>query len=101
MANDEQKGRIPSSEAAEKERLLKHEEAAKALGKPIYDDMKGGWTQPLLMAVASAAVGGSFQFGYHIGCVNVPAKVIKLWMIESHKELFGETLTLDEIGRVQ
>lgn len=40
MANDEQKGRTPSSEAAEKERLLKHEEAAKALGKPIYDDMK-------------------------------------------------------------
>ncbi|VBB30749.1 unnamed protein product [Acanthocheilonema viteae] len=33
---------MPSSEAAEKERLLKHEEAAKALGKPIYDDMKGG-----------------------------------------------------------
>uniref|UniRef100_A0A915PV04 Uncharacterized protein n=1 Tax=Setaria digitata TaxID=48799 RepID=A0A915PV04_9BILA len=40
MAIDEEKGRVPSSEAAEKERLLKHEEAAKALGKPIYDDMK-------------------------------------------------------------
>lgn len=40
MVNDEQKGRTISSEAAEKERLLKHEEAAKALGKPIYDDMK-------------------------------------------------------------
>ncbi|VDO75327.1 unnamed protein product [Onchocerca flexuosa] len=51
------------------------------------------------MAVASAAIGGSFQFGYHIGCVNVPAKIIKLWMIDSHKKLFGETLTLDEIGR--
>uniref|UniRef100_A0A1I8EFC7 MFS domain-containing protein n=1 Tax=Wuchereria bancrofti TaxID=6293 RepID=A0A1I8EFC7_WUCBA len=36
---------------------------------------EGGWTQSLLMAVASAAIGGSFQFGYHIGCVNVPAKV--------------------------
>ncbi|OZC06547.1 hypothetical protein X798_06464 [Onchocerca flexuosa] len=54
---------------------------------------EGGWTQPLLMAVASAAIGGSFQFGYHIGCI------IKLWMIDSHKKLFGETLTLDEIGR--
>lgn len=62
---------------------------------------EGGWTQSLLMAVASAAIGGSFQFGYHIGCVNIPAKIIKLWMIESHKKLFGETLTLDEIGRVQ
>ncbi|VBB30748.1 unnamed protein product [Acanthocheilonema viteae] len=62
---------------------------------------EGGWTQPLVMAVASAAIGGSFQFGYHIGCVNVPAKIIKLWMIDSHKKLFGETLTLDEIGRVQ
>lgn len=40
MANEEQKGRTQSSEAAEKERLLKHEEAVKALGKPIYDDMK-------------------------------------------------------------
>ncbi|CAG9530995.1 unnamed protein product [Cercopithifilaria johnstoni] len=40
MVHDEQKGRTTSSEAAEKERLLKHEEAAKALGKPIYDDMK-------------------------------------------------------------
>ncbi|VDK87695.1 unnamed protein product [Litomosoides sigmodontis] len=40
MTNEEQKGRTPSSEAAEKERLLKHEEAVKALGKPIYDEMK-------------------------------------------------------------
>lgn len=40
MAIDEQKGRVVLSEAAEKERLLKHEEAVKALGKPIYDDMK-------------------------------------------------------------
>lgn len=40
MANDEEKGRVPSSDAAEKERLLKHEEAAKALGKPSPDDLK-------------------------------------------------------------
>ncbi|VDK52901.1 unnamed protein product [Gongylonema pulchrum] len=40
MANEGEKGRIPSSEAAEKERLLKHEEAAKALGKPNPDDLK-------------------------------------------------------------
>ncbi|VDK28302.1 unnamed protein product [Gongylonema pulchrum] len=61
----------------------------------------GGYTQPLLMAVASAAIGGSFQFGYHIGCINVPARIIKQWMIESHQKLFKETLTMDEIGRVQ
>ncbi|VDM96691.1 unnamed protein product [Thelazia callipaeda] len=62
---------------------------------------EGAWTQSLLLAVASAAIGGSFQFGYHIGCVNVPAKVIKLWMIDSHNKLFDELLTIEEISRVQ
>ncbi|EFO99132.1 hypothetical protein GCK72_008039 [Caenorhabditis remanei] len=35
----------------------------------------------------------SFQFGYHIGCVNAPGGLITEWIIGSHKDLFDKELT--------
>ncbi|KAF7635409.1 MFS domain-containing protein [Meloidogyne graminicola] len=39
----------------------------------------GHWTKSLIFAVLAAAFGSSFQFGYHIGCINLPADLIKQW----------------------
>ncbi|KAK0416680.1 hypothetical protein QR680_012628 [Steinernema hermaphroditum] len=46
-------------------------------------------TPRLLFAVASVAVGSSFQLGFHIGCINAPSKVISKWINESHVHNFG------------
>ncbi|CCD72383.1 Facilitated glucose transporter protein 1 [Caenorhabditis elegans] len=35
----------------------------------------------------------SFQFGYHIGCVNAPGGLITEWIIGSHKDLFDKELS--------
>uniref|UniRef100_A0A8R1DHT0 MFS domain-containing protein n=1 Tax=Caenorhabditis japonica TaxID=281687 RepID=A0A8R1DHT0_CAEJA len=35
----------------------------------------------------------SFQFGYHIGCVNAPGGLITEWIIGSHKDIFGNELS--------
>ncbi|CAI5442071.1 unnamed protein product [Caenorhabditis angaria] len=35
----------------------------------------------------------SFQFGYHIGCVNAPGGLITEWIIGSHKKLFDNKLS--------
>nr|CAD2187001.1 unnamed protein product [Meloidogyne enterolobii] len=40
---------------------------------------EGHWTKSLIFAVLAAAFGSSFQFGYHIGCINLPADLIKQW----------------------
>nr|CAD2180786.1 unnamed protein product [Meloidogyne enterolobii] len=44
--------------------------------------MEGHWTKSLIFAVLAAAFGSSFQFGYHIGCINLPADLIKQWFSE-------------------
>lgn len=42
-----------------------------------------------------------FPILYYNVFFQMQFQVIKLWMIDSHKKLFGETLTIDEISRVQ
>lgn len=110
MANEDEKGKVLASDAkqesaidpAEKERLLQHESAAKALGSKVdQGQLKGTWTKILILSIFASTIGGSFQFGYHIGCVNVPAKDIKMWYIRSHEYLFNTTKTFDDIGSVQ
>lgn len=36
----------------------------------LFNIFQGTLTSSLLFAVIAATVGSSFQFGYHIGCVN-------------------------------
>ncbi|TMS32844.1 hypothetical protein L596_000643 [Steinernema carpocapsae] len=52
-------------------------------------DLQGKLTNALLIAVVVVTIGSSFQFGYHIGCVNAPGKLITAWFKENHLELFG------------
>uniref|UniRef100_A0A915BHL9 Major facilitator superfamily (MFS) profile domain-containing protein n=2 Tax=Parascaris univalens TaxID=6257 RepID=A0A915BHL9_PARUN len=111
MANSEEKGMVPpadlqqtpiAGDEAEKEKLLKHEEAAKALGSKVDSDkLKGGYTAALLLAVFASTIGGSFQFGYHIGCINVPQQVIKEWYVDSHEHLFGNRPAIEDIAKIQ
>ncbi|VDO19116.1 unnamed protein product [Heligmosomoides polygyrus] len=48
-------------------------------------------TGALAFAIFSVTL-GSFQFGYHIGCVNAPGEMITSWIQESHHSMFNQTL---------
>ncbi|KFD64869.1 hypothetical protein M514_01684 [Trichuris suis] len=41
---------------------------------------KGRLTGPLIFAICASALGSSFIFGYSIGVMNAPEKVIKAWI---------------------
>uniref|UniRef100_A0A914LBB1 Major facilitator superfamily (MFS) profile domain-containing protein n=1 Tax=Meloidogyne incognita TaxID=6306 RepID=A0A914LBB1_MELIC len=47
--------------------------------------MEGRWTCHLVGAVLSASI-GSFEFGYNIGCINMPADLIKEWFAVSYNK---------------
>lgn len=66
-----------------------------------FPDIKGKWTGSLILAIFASCVGSAFQFGYHIGCINVPADVIKQWYIESHQQMFNKTLTFEAVSSTQ
>ncbi|PIO67383.1 transporter, major facilitator family protein [Teladorsagia circumcincta] len=53
--------------------------------------VEGKLTGALAFAVFSVTL-GSFQFGYHIGCVNAPGHLITEWIVESHQHLFNTTI---------
>uniref|UniRef100_A0AC35TYU7 MFS domain-containing protein n=1 Tax=Rhabditophanes sp. KR3021 TaxID=114890 RepID=A0AC35TYU7_9BILA len=40
-----------------------------------------------------AVIGGSFQFGYNLGCVNTPSKIIQEWVKSSFHSLHGTELS--------
>uniref|UniRef100_A0A0N4Z7V6 MFS domain-containing protein n=1 Tax=Parastrongyloides trichosuri TaxID=131310 RepID=A0A0N4Z7V6_PARTI len=48
----------------------------------------------LVLATIISLLGGSFQFGYHIGCINPPASIIQGWLNQSHFDLYSEYLTV-------
>ncbi|KHJ89440.1 MFS transporter, SP family [Oesophagostomum dentatum] len=48
-------------------------------------------TAALAFAIFSVTL-GSFQFGYHIGCVNAPGEMITAWFQDSHKNLFSSDM---------
>uniref|UniRef100_A0A1I8B908 MFS domain-containing protein n=1 Tax=Meloidogyne hapla TaxID=6305 RepID=A0A1I8B908_MELHA len=47
--------------------------------------MEERWTAQLVFAVLSASI-GSFEFGYNIGCINMPADIIKQWFADSYNK---------------
>ncbi|PAV63941.1 hypothetical protein WR25_18774 [Diploscapter pachys] len=57
---------------------------------------EGHLTGPLVLAVFAVTL-SSFQFGYHIGCINAPAELVKGWFGDSHSKLFGTKLTDNDI----
>uniref|UniRef100_A0A7E5A0I2 MFS domain-containing protein n=1 Tax=Panagrellus redivivus TaxID=6233 RepID=A0A7E5A0I2_PANRE len=79
------------------ERLLDSKEAAKALNHSVDPaQLEGRLTLPLIFAIFAVTIGGSFQFGYHIGNVNAPGSLITDWYIESHHHLFNTTITKEQ-----
>ncbi|VDN52180.1 unnamed protein product [Dracunculus medinensis] len=98
MNSDERNKVVPSDirgarldlEAAQREKLLNAKVAAKSLGQKS-DELQGSWTLTLLLALL-AATASSFQFGYHIGCINVPAKVIIQWYVDSYQYLYQKSI---------
>ncbi|CAJ0581254.1 unnamed protein product, partial [Mesorhabditis spiculigera] len=54
--------------------------------------LEGKLTGPLAITTL-AIVWGSFQFGYHIGCINAPGPMIQAWFGESHRATFGTPLS--------
>ncbi|PAV61799.1 hypothetical protein WR25_22410 [Diploscapter pachys] len=57
---------------------------------------EGHLTGPLVLAVFAVTL-SSFQFGYHIGCINAPAELVKGWFGDSHSKLFGTKLTANDM----
>ncbi|KAL3093250.1 hypothetical protein niasHS_005145 [Heterodera schachtii] len=49
-----------------------------------------------IFEILSCTVGSSFQFGYHCGCINLPADLIRNWFIESHEKLYGVPIAAEE-----
>lgn len=104
MANEDEKGRVPVASPSkekpisardpsddEKGALLeKQKEAAEKLN-PSKKAGEGRMTGALAFAIFSVTL-GSFQFGYHIGCVNAPGEMITSWIQESHHSMFNQTL---------
>ncbi|KAL7073162.1 hypothetical protein ACQ4LE_007053 [Meloidogyne hapla] len=62
--------------------LIARQDATGDDQKPKRTVPEGHWTKSLIFAVLAAAFGSSFQFGYHIGCINLPADLIKQWFSE-------------------
>ncbi|VDO12837.1 unnamed protein product [Haemonchus placei] len=54
-------------------------------------NVQGRMTGSLAFAIFAVTL-GSFQFGYHIGCVNAPGELVTAWIQESHRSLFNQTL---------
>lgn len=78
----------------EKDTLLSREEAAQKLNG-AGAKIEGRLTTALAIAVFACTFGSSFQFGYHIGNVNAPQKLIVTWYSESHFRLWNESLSED------
>ncbi|KAE9420350.1 hypothetical protein Angca_004935 [Angiostrongylus cantonensis] len=85
QGKDEKESPKDSKDATSVSKLSQSKQSTKATA------IEGDFTQPLVFAIISVTL-GSFQFGYHIGCVNAPGAIITDWIITSHKELFNVTL---------
>jgi len=94
----EEKTRLAGSSYQDQgKRLLDSKEAARALNSTVDNkELEGRMTFPLLFAVIAATIGGSFQFGYHIGCVNAPGGLITEWYKTSHQHMFNTTMTKEQ-----
>ncbi|CAI2347299.1 unnamed protein product [Caenorhabditis sp. 36 PRJEB53466] len=57
-----------------------------------HPDLEGRLTTALGFSAFVITL-ASFQFGYHIGCVNAPGGLITEWIIGSHRDLFEKELS--------
>lgn len=82
---DDGKARLTSSAASEQhEKLIERSEPLPGGPSPDVEKLQGRLTPFLLFTVFAITFGSAFQFGYHIGCVNAPGKLITQWFRESY-----------------
>uniref|UniRef100_A0A914HMG7 Major facilitator superfamily (MFS) profile domain-containing protein n=1 Tax=Globodera rostochiensis TaxID=31243 RepID=A0A914HMG7_GLORO len=61
---------------------------------------EGRLTRILAFSVLMASFGSSFQMGYHIGCINIPADIIKEWFTESYEHINGVPITAKKMESI-
>uniref|UniRef100_A0A0N4ZUW6 MFS domain-containing protein n=1 Tax=Parastrongyloides trichosuri TaxID=131310 RepID=A0A0N4ZUW6_PARTI len=54
--------------------------------------LNGRLTKTLILSTIGAVIGGSFQFGYNIGCINAPSQFIIEFIKSNSHELTGKVL---------
>ncbi|GMR35833.1 hypothetical protein PMAYCL1PPCAC_06028 [Pristionchus mayeri] len=91
--NEEEKGRVPASMELEQKESLIERQGEGTEKAPIP---AGKLTGPLLLAVFAVTL-SSFQFGYHIGCINAPMELITKFINGSHAKLFENHLDEGEV----
>uniref|UniRef100_A0A914E3Z7 Major facilitator superfamily (MFS) profile domain-containing protein n=1 Tax=Acrobeloides nanus TaxID=290746 RepID=A0A914E3Z7_9BILA len=95
--SSEEKVRLEGGQPEQQDKLLDAKKAAKNLNSSIDGkNLEGRLTTALLFAVIAVTIGGSFQFGYHIGNVNAPGGLITTWYQESYYNLHGKNLTYED-----
>ncbi|KAI1711917.1 sugar transporter domain-containing protein [Ditylenchus destructor] len=93
---DDGKTRLTSSTAAEQqEKLITRSEQLTSETPQDASKLQGRLTPFLLFTVFAITFGSAFQFGYHIGCVNAPGKLITQWFRESYFRQNNQTLSAD------
>uniref|UniRef100_A0AC35TPW5 MFS domain-containing protein n=1 Tax=Rhabditophanes sp. KR3021 TaxID=114890 RepID=A0AC35TPW5_9BILA len=80
--------------------LLSHKDAAKTLNGVEPKELTGKLTGALLFAVFASAIGGSFVFGYHIGCINAPGDLIQKWIGDNHFQIHSSNIQKSEIDMI-
>lgn len=86
---------LPGKEAEQREPLIERQQQQGQ--EPKREAPEGHWTKALIFAVLAAAFGSSFQFGYHIGCINLPADLIKEWFTHSYEQMNGQKISMQDM----
>uniref|UniRef100_A0A0K0F6C0 Facilitated glucose transporter homolog (inferred by orthology to a C. elegans protein) n=1 Tax=Strongyloides venezuelensis TaxID=75913 RepID=A0A0K0F6C0_STRVS len=77
-----------------KESIMLSSQTNDSLDKINPEVFNGKITKKLVISAFGALIGGSFQFGYNIGCINNPSQFIINWIRRSNssstKDLMGE-----------
>uniref|UniRef100_A0A183BKT6 MFS domain-containing protein n=1 Tax=Globodera pallida TaxID=36090 RepID=A0A183BKT6_GLOPA len=102
--NNKHQPNLSSKDAEQRERLISKAQEGLVETTSQPDGVKqpavvkdGHLTKALIFAILSCTIGSSFQFGYHIGCINLPADLIKQWFTESYAYMHGTSIRVDEI----
>lgn len=61
-------------------------------GEPDEKRKPRGWTGTLALTVCSAAIGGTFQYGYNISIINAPTTYIQSFINDTYTQRWGVSL---------
>ncbi|KAK9530746.1 hypothetical protein VZT92_012230 [Zoarces viviparus] len=76
------------------------EETRKLSGEPEETRKLSGFTRTLALTVCSAAIGGTFQYGYNISIINAPTNYIQSFINETYAERWGTVLETPQVTLV-